>query len=79
MDEKEIYSRLYQVLAPLVTECVMNRIRFEAVINVLVKKGICIDSDIDAEIKQITKIHREQFTESLVTRVMQGLESLEPI
>lgn len=78
MDKKGIYSQLYQALDPLVTECVINRIRVEAIINILVKKGICVDSDIDAEIEQITEIHRGQFTESLVTKVMQGLESLKP-
>ncbi len=76
MDEKEIYSQLYKVLDPLVTESILNRILFMAITNVLVKKGICVDSDIDAEIKRVTEIHGEQFTKSLVIKIMQGIDNL---
>ena len=40
-------------------EKVLNRLRFEAIPNILVKKCIYVASDIDAEIKRITEIHEE--------------------
>jgi len=74
--EEEIYSQLYRLLDPLVSECILNRIRFEAIRNTLVKKGICADHDIGAEIKRLAETHSQEFTKSLVIKVMQGIESL---
>jgi len=74
--EEEIYSQLYRLLDPLVTECVLNRIRFEGIANILTKKGICANYELGAEINRLTETHSQQFTKSLVIKVMQGIESL---
>jgi len=76
MAQEEFYSQLYRLFDPLVTECVLNRIRFEAVRNVLTKKGICLDHEVGAEFEHLTETHSQQFTKSLVIKVMQGIESL---